>query len=404
MSLSQRISKDKAGTILFLTSLSVILITLGIIQTLLFETITFFSDIAEHRGWFSLEWDVGGILSASGFACLILVVALLLDYDSKKEENRLSTIPPEVLNPHHGIVKVVFIIVILQLLFNDSFLLGLSILFFAMVWRAAGKLQMKRNFGGNIEISNTWRNVLSLFIFITLFDAITMNYSGALGEFFFQTQWTPTGACEDRRSLCDTMSFGVNSLLLTTLQVAFGALIIAAPLGVGCAIYLSEYASPRLVAVVKPTLEILAGIPSVVYGFFAFIYIGPIVVEFGEYAFANGWIDESPNILNPINGAIVVGVMILPLIASMSEDALRAVPNELREGSLALGATKIETTMKVMIQASLSGIIASIILALSRAVGETMAVTLAVGTVAVFTSNMFPVSYTHLTLPTKRIV
>ena len=389
MSFFERISKDKAGTILFLTSLSVILITLGIIQTLLFETITFFTDIAEHRGWFSLDWNVGGIQSASGFACLILVVALILDNESKKEENRLSIISQEVWNPHHGIVKAIFIIVVLQLLLNDSFLLGLSILFFAMVWRATGKLQMKRIFGGNIEISNTWRNVLSLFIFITLFDAITMNYSGALGEFFLQSQWAPTGACEDRRSLCDTMSFGVNSLLLTTLQVAFGALIIAVPLGVGCAIYLSEYAPPRLVAIVKPTLEILAGIPSVVYGVFAFIYIGPLVVEFGEYAFANGWIDEPPNVLNPINGAIVVGVMILPLIASMSEDALRAVPNELREGSLALGATKIETTMKVMIQASLSGIVASIILALSRAVGETMAVTLAVGTVAVFTSNMF---------------
>ena len=389
MSFFERVSKDKAGTILFLTSLSVILITLGIIQTLLFETITFFTDIAEHRGWFSLEWDVGGIFSASGFACLLLVVALLLDHESKKEKNRLSIIPQEVWNPHHGIVKAVFILVVLQLLFNDSSLLGLSILFLAMIWRATGKLQMKRIFGGNIEISNTWRNVLSLFIFITLFDAITMNYSGALGEFFLQSQWTPTGACEDRRSLCDTMSFGVNSLLLTTLQVAFGALIIAVPLGVGCAIYLSEYAHPRLVTIVKPTLEILAGIPSVVYGFFAFIYIGPLVVQFGEYAFANGWIDESPNVLNPINGAIVVGVMILPLIASMSEDALRAVPNELREGSLALGATKIETTMKVMIQASLSGIVASIILALSRAVGETMAVTLAVGTVAVYTSNMF---------------
>jgi phosphate transport system permease protein len=185
------------------------------------------------------------------------------------------------------------------------------------------------------------------------------------------------------------MSFGVNSLLLTTLQVAFGALFIAVPLGVGCAIYLSEYASPRLVSVVKPTLELLAGIPSVVYGFFAFIYIGPLVVELGEFAFAKGWIDQPPNILNPINGAIVVGVMILPLVASMSEDALRAVPNELREGSLALGATRIETTLRVMLQAALSGILASIILALSRAVGETMAVTLAVGTVAVYTSNMF---------------
>jgi phosphate transport system permease protein len=389
VSFLNRISKEKAGTILFLTSLSVILITLGIIQTLLFETITFFTDVAEHRGWFSLDWNFGGILSASGFACMLLVVTLLVDYESKKEENRLSSIPQEIWDPHHGVVKAVFIVAVFQLLFNDSFLLGISILFFVMVWRATGNIQMKRINGGNIEISNTWRNVLSLFIFITLFDATTMNYSGVLGEFFLQNQWTPTGACEDRRSLCDTMSFGVNSLLLTTLQVAFGALLIAVPLGVGCAIYLSEYAPPRVVAIVKPTLEILAGIPSVVYGFFAFIYIGPLVVEFGEYAFANGWIDEPPNVLNPINGAIVVGVMILPLIASMSEDALRAVPNELREGSLALGATKIETTIKVMIQASLSGIVASIILALSRAVGETMAVTLAVGTVAIYTSNMF---------------
>ena len=389
MSFLNRISKDKAGTILFLTSLSVILITLGIIQTLLFETITFFTDIAEHRGWFSLDWDFGGLLSASGFACLLLVVALLIDYQSKKQVNVLNRLNPGGWDPHHRIVMVIYAVVILQLLFNDSFLLGLSILFLVMVWRSASKLQMKRVFGGNIEITNTWRNLLSLFIIITLFDAITMNYSGALGEFFFQTQWTPTGACEDRRSLCETMSFGVNSLLMTTMQVAFGALLIAVPLGVGCAIYLSEYAHPRLVAIVKPTLEILAGIPSVVYGFFAFIYIGPLVVQFGDYAFANGWIDQPPNVLNPINGAIVVGVMILPLIASMSEDALRAVPNEIREGSLALGATKIETTMKVMIQASLSGIVASIILALSRAVGETMAVTLAVGTVAVYTSNMF---------------
>ena len=389
MSFLNRISKDKAGTILFLTSLSVILITLGIIQTLLFETITFFTDIAEHRGWFSLDWDFGGLLSASGFACLLLVVALLIDYQSKKQVNVLNRLNPVVWDPHHRIVMVIYAVVILQLLFNDSFLLGLSILFLVMVWRSASKLQMKRVFGGNIEITNTWRNLLSLFIIITLFDAITMNYSGALGEFFLQTQWTPTGACEDRRALCESMSFGVNSLLMTTMQVAFGALLIAVPLGVGCAIYLSEYAHPRLVAIVKPTLEILAGIPSVVYGFFAFIYIGPLVVQFGDYAFANGWIDQPPNVLNPINGAIVVGVMILPLIASMSEDALRAVPNEIREGSLALGATKIETTMKVMIQASLSGIVASIILALSRAVGETMAVTLAVGTVAVYTSNMF---------------
>ena len=194
MSFLNRISKDKAGTILFLTSLSVILITLGIIQTLLFETITFFTDIAEHRGWFSLDWDFGGLLSASGFACLLLVVALLIDYQSKKQVNVLNRLNPVVWDPHHRIVMVIYAVVILQLLFNDSFLLGLSILFLVMVWRSASKLQMKRVFGGNIEITNTWRNLLSLFIIITLFDAITMNYSGALGEFFLQTQWTPTGA------------------------------------------------------------------------------------------------------------------------------------------------------------------------------------------------------------------
>ena len=223
-------------------------------------------------------------------------------------------------------------------------MLNIAILFAVLIWRKISGVEMKRQFGGHLEFTNTWRNLLGLFVFISLFDAFTMNYGGAIGEFFLQTTWNPTGS---------NLSFGVNSLLLTTLQVAFGALIIAVPLGVGTAIYLSEYAHPRLVAIVKPTLEILAGIPSVVYGFFAFIYIGPLVVELGEYAFANGWIDEPPNVMNPINGAIVVGVMILPLIASMSEDALRAVPNELREGSLALGATKIETTFRVMIQASL---------------------------------------------------
>ncbi|MGB2038610.1 MAG: phosphate ABC transporter permease subunit PstC [Candidatus Poseidoniaceae archaeon] len=382
-------SKDRSGTILFLLSLSVILITLGIIQTLLFESITFFEQIAENRGWFSLEWNFGGIVSSSGMAALILILLIFADQVSRDKNGLISKLPDSLWSIPPVGVRILFAISLLQFVFIDGLLLNLSILFAFVSWRKLASLQLKRKVGGNIEFTNSWRNVFALFTFIALFDAVTMTYSGALGEFFLQNQWTPTGACADRRSLCDTMSFGVNSLLLTTLQVAFGGLLIAVPLGVGTAIYLSEYANPRLVAIVKPTLEILAGIPSVVYGFFAFIYIGPLVVEFGEYAFAEGWIDEPPNVLNPINGAIVVGVMILPLIASMSEDALRAVPNELREGSLALGATKIETTFKVMIQASLSGIIASIILALSRAVGETMAVTLAVGTVAVYTSNMF---------------
>ena len=394
MSLISKIKGDKAGNVLFLMSFSVILITLGIIQTLLFESVTFFEEVASDRGWFSLEFNIEGVFSTSSLAALILIVCLVFEIASWKDEGFISKIPNAIWFPNKYIVNSIFVILVLQFIFIKGFLLNIAILFVVLIWRRISEVEMKRQFGGHLEFTNTWKNILGFFALISIFDAFTMNYGGAIGEFFLQTTWNPTGS---------NLSFGVNSLLLTTLQVAFGALIIAVPLGVGTAIYLSEYAHPRLVAIVKPTLEILAGIPSVVYGFFAFIYIGPLVIELGEYAFANGWIDEPPNVMNPINGAIVVGVMILPLIASMSEDALRAVPNELREGSLALGATKIETTFRVMIQASLSGIVASIILALSRAVGETMAVTLAVGTIAVFTSNMFVPAQTMTAYIAQRV-
>ena len=367
--LVEKFAKDPMRYILFLTSFSVILITLGIIQTLLFEAITFFQDIADSRGWFGLDFEFDGLFSAQGTAGILLLGCLVLEILGNRSSINTEKIPQKFLFPGDLVVRLSFFLLPIAYILYDDLLLVIALLLSIITWRKVAATSIASSSSDDGPADRTFATVL--------------------GEFFFQTQWTPTGACSDRRSLCDNMSFGVNSLLLTTLQVAFGALLIAVPLGVGCAIYLSEYASPRLVAVVKPTLEILAGIPSVVYGFFAFIYIGPLVVEFGEYAFAQGWISEPPNILNPINGAIVVAIMILPLIASMSEDALRAVPNELREGSLALGATRIETTFRVMLQASLSGIIASIILALSRAVGETMAVTLAVGTVAVYTSNMF---------------
>ena len=385
----EKFSKDRARWILFITSLSVILITLGIIQTLLFEAISFFKQVASARGWFTLDFEFAGLTSQKGLSAVIFLLAFATEYVSNHKPEKLSSIPEKALFPPKLVKNILFIIAGISFLFLNSGLLYISLIVILVMWGRIANNSLKQGSADSEDIDNTVLYSLGILSLISLFFAITTNYGGAFGEFFFQTQWTPTGACADRRALCDNMSFGVNSLLLTTLQVAFGALFIAVPLGVGCAIYLSEYASPRLVAVVKPTLEILAGIPSVVYGFFAFIYIGPIVVSIGEFAFGNGWIDQPPNILNPINGALVVGIMILPLVASMSEDALRAVPNELREGSLALGATRIETTLRVMIQASLSGILASIILALSRAVGETMAVTLAVGTVAVYTSNMF---------------
>ncbi|DAC36534.1 MAG: phosphate ABC transporter permease subunit PstC [Euryarchaeota archaeon] len=389
MSMLERVWKERTRYILFFTSTSVILITLGIIQTLLFEAIAFFSEVANTRGWFSFAVNLSGVASAAGLGALMLVGCAALEWRMRVDPKVLTRIPEKAMLPPKSARYVIVVAALLAWVLIDSFVLRLVLLVVLFMWRRAANVFVLLP---NSSANKSDRTVLYALVggaVTVLFFSATRDYGGAFGEFFFTTQWTPTGACADRRALCENMSFGVNSLLLTTIQVAFGALFLAVPLGVGCAIYLSEYASPRLVSVVKPTLELLAGIPSVVYGFFAFIYIGPLVVQFGEYAFAQGWIDAPPNVLNPINGAIVVGVMILPLVASMSEDALRAVPNELREGSLALGATRIETTFRVMIQASLSGILASIILALSRAVGETMAVTLAVGTVAVYTSNMF---------------
>ena len=140
-----------------------------------------------------------------------------------------------------------------------------------------------------------------------------------------------------------------------------------------------------------------------VYGFFAFIVIAPIVVDVGDRFLEWGWIAEEPQLFNPLNGAIVVGVMITPLIASLSEDALRAVPDPLRHASYALGATPIETTARVTVPSALSGILASIILALSRAVGETMAVTLSVGTMATFSDNMFRSAQTMTAYIAQRI-
>lgn len=239
-------------------------------------------------------------------------------------------------------------------------------------------------------------------VLLAYFDMVA-RVNGSLGEFLTQTWWKTDVRTVSVVTVGSDLHMGVNSLLQTTLQVALGALVIAIPIGLGTAIYLSEYATPRAANLIKPILELLAGIPSVVYGFFAFIVIAPIVVDVGDRFLEWGWIAEEPQLFNPLNGAIVVGVMITPLIASLSEDALRAVPDPLRHASYALGATPIETTSRVTVPSALSGILASIILALSRAVGETMAVTLSVGTMATFSDNMFRSAQTMTAYIAQRI-
>jgi phosphate transport system permease protein len=188
-------------------------------------------------------------------------------------------------------------------------------------------------------------------------------------EFFTGTTWQPRIG-----------KFGVWPLLSATLMITFIAMLIALPAGLGTAIYLSEYAAPRTRARLKPVLEILAGIPTVVYGFFALTFMTPLLKSiFGPQV----------QIFNTASAGIVVGILIIPLVGSMSEDALRAVPDSLRNASYGLGATKFETSTKIVVPAAISGIAAAFVVAISRAIGETMIVAIAAGSGPNFTLNPF---------------
>ncbi|KMK74722.1 phosphate ABC transporter permease subunit PstC [Alkalihalobacillus pseudalcaliphilus] len=172
--------------------------------------------------------------------------------------------------------------------------------------------------------------------------------------------------------------FGILPLVTGTILSSLIAMLVAIPIGLMTAIYLSEYASDKVRRVLKPVLELLAGIPTIVYGFFAFTFVTPILREIIPGL-------EATNILSP---GIVMGIMIIPMVASLSEDAMSSVPNAMREGALALGATKLEVTGKVVIPAAISGIIASFVLGISRAIGETMIVTIASGSSKNFTFDI----------------
>lgn len=184
-------------------------------------------------------------------------------------------------------------------------------------------------------------------------------------DFLFGTTWAPDFF---------PRQFGSVPLVKGTFMIGLGAAAIGMPIGIGTAIYLSEFAPDRIRSVLKPAIELLAGVPSIVFGIVAIFVISPILqAQFGAEVF------------NAANATIVLGVMVVPIITTLSEDALRAVPRELREGALALGATKLETTMGVVVPAAASGLTAATLLGFSRAIGETMAVTLAAGLVPTLT-------------------
>ncbi|WP_208585916.1 phosphate ABC transporter permease subunit PstC [Gracilibacillus suaedae] len=222
--------------------------------------------------------------------------------------------------------------------------------------------------------------ILFLLASITVLTTIGILYTliSQAVHFFMEVPILDFFTGTELKPLSQNPEFGILPLLNGTIFSSLIAILVAGPIGIMSAIYLSEYASDKVRRILKPLLEVLAGIPTIVYGFFAFTFVTPLIRSIWPQV-------EATNILSP---GIVMGVMIIPMIASLSEDAMTSVPNGIREGSLAMGTTKLETTIKVVIPAAFSGIMASFVLAISRAIGETMIVTIASGSSKNFTFDL----------------
>jgi phosphate transport system permease protein len=206
-----------------------------------------------------------------------------------------------------------------------------------------------------ISVATTVGIVVALFV-----PAFEFFGEVSIVDFFTGTEWAP---------LFEPARFGVLPLIGGTLVVTGIASIVAMPLGLGAAIYLSEYAGQRTRGILKPALEILAGIPTIVFGYFALTFMTPLLRDLGIQV----------DIFNPLSAGLVMGVMLMPIVASLSEDAMAAVPRDLRDGAYALGSTKVQVATRVVVPAAVSGIVASFVLAISRAIGETMIVLIAMG-------------------------
>ncbi|MCS4227485.1 Phosphate transport system permease protein PstC [compost metagenome] len=206
--------------------------------------------------------------------------------------------------------------------------------------------------------------------FMLLYNAIAFFLEVSPLDFITGSQWNPTAA---------EPAYGILPLIVSTSIVSLGAMLIAIPLGVGTAAFISEYASPKLKTILKPAIEMLAAIPSVVIGFLGIVLVGPGIAD----------LNNLPNGLNALNGAILLAIMALPTIITISEDAIHAVPQTYREASYGLGASRWQTLRKITIPAAAPGIIAAVMLGLGRAIGETMTVLMATGNAAIFPKGFF---------------
>jgi phosphate transport system permease protein len=223
-----------------------------------------------------------------------------------------------------------------------------------------------------ISVLTTTGIVISL-----LRETVVFFQSVGITEFLFGTKWTPT---------FEPASFGVLPLVVGTFLITGIAMVVAIPLGLGSAIYLSEYARPRVRNVIKPALEVLAGVPTIVFGYFALTYFTPNILQ--------DILHLKVDVFNALAAGIIMGFMIVPTVASISEDALSAVPQSLREGAFGLGASRFQVSTRVVFPAALSGVVASVVLGISRAVGETMIVLVAAGQIANLSANPEQPHYT----------
>nr|WP_222840506.1 phosphate ABC transporter permease subunit PstC [Haloterrigena turkmenica] len=227
----------------------------------------------------------------------------------------------------------------------------------------------ERSYGSFFVVCAVITVLTTIAIFVTLLSDATAFFSEyAIADFLTGTTWSPNPRG-------DGYIFGILPLVIGTITVTLMAALVALPIGTLTAIYLSEYASTRVRSVLKPMLEILAGIPTVVYGYFALVYITPVL---------KATLFPSLQTFNALSASLMIGIMIIPMVSSISEDAMSAVPDELRQAGYGLGATKYEVSTKIVLPAAMSGIASSYILAISRAIGETMIVVVAMGSQATF--------------------
>ncbi len=238
-------------------------------------------------------------------------------------------------------------------------------------WRESRARNLRERIIKIVLAACAYASILTTFgiVFVLLFETLRFFRQVSIVEFLTSTEWSASFANGE---------FGIMVLICGTLLTTAIALAVALPVGLLAAIFLSEYASTRLRRWLKPALEVLAGVPTIVYGYFALTFVTPLL---------KATIFPNMAIFNALSAGLVMGIMIIPTVASVSEDSIYAVPRSLREGAYALGATKFETATKVVVPAALSGITASFILGVSRAIGETMIVAVAAGQLAQLTAN-----------------